>query len=89
MSKVTSIRLDDELVARLDQLAASLDRPRAWLIEQAILRYVDEEARHIAAIGEALAEYQSGQSVLRPHAEVMERIAGKIRARAACEDPLA
>ena len=82
MPKVTSVRLSDELFAKLDRLAASLDRLRTWLIEQAILRYVDEEAGHVAAISEALAEYQTGKATLKPHAEVMEQLGAKIRARA-------
>ena len=67
-------------MAKLDLLATSLDRPRAWLIEQAITRYVDEEAGHVAAISEALAEYQEGKAALKPHAEVMEQLEEKIRA---------
>jgi predicted transcriptional regulator len=43
MSRVTSIRLSDELAGWLDELAVAVDRSRAWLIEQAIARYVEEE----------------------------------------------
>src|SRR5438552_3379730 len=43
MSKVISIRLNDELAGRLDQLASSVERPRARLIEQAIIRYINPE----------------------------------------------
>lgn len=89
VSKVTSIRLSDDLAARLDQLATALDRPRAWVIEQAIVRYVDEETWHVAAIGDALAEYRSGKSGLKPHGEVMEQLGEKIRTRAGRESPLA
>lgn len=89
MSKVTSVRLTDDLVAKLDRLAASLDRPRAWLIEQAIARYVDEEAWQVAAIGEALAEYRSGPTGLKPHSDVIEQLGKRIRARVAGESPLA
>lgn len=79
MSKVTSIRLSDELVSRLDQLATALDRPRAWLIEQAIARYVQEEAWQIAAITDALTAYRKGGAALRPHDQVMARLEAKIR----------
>lgn len=81
MSRVTSIRLSDALAGRLDQLAAALDRPKSWLIEQAIVRYVEEEAWQVAAIAEALAEYESGEATLIPHDEVMEQLSAKIRAR--------
>jgi predicted transcriptional regulator len=89
VSKVTSVRLSEDLITKLDRLAASLDRPRAWLIEQAIAHYVDEEAWHVEAISEALAEYQKGKSALKPHAEVVAQLGEKIRARAASENPLA
>ncbi len=89
MSRVTSIRLSDELATRLDQLAASLDRPRAWLIEQAIARYVEEEAWQMAAIAEALSAYRRGGAVLHPHDTVMERLAAKVRATTHDADSLA
>jgi predicted transcriptional regulator len=80
MARVTSVRLDDDLAARLDQLAASLDRPRAWLIEQAITRYVEEESWQVAAVEEAFAEYQAGRARLSPHEEVMNQMDEKLRA---------
>jgi predicted transcriptional regulator len=78
MSKVTSIRLSDELADRLAHLAAALDRPRSWLIEQAVARYVEQEAFEVAAISEALAAYRRGGASLHPHDEVMARIEAKI-----------
>ena len=87
MTRVTSVRLSEELVARLDQLAASIDRPRAWLIEQAIARYVEQEAWQVSAISDALAEYRAGSAITRPHDEVMDRLEARIRAHDA--DPLA
>jgi predicted transcriptional regulator len=89
MSKVTSIRLSDELVGQLDQLAAALDRSRAWLIEQAIERYVEEEAWQVAAISDALAAYRKGDAALYPHDAVMERLGAKIRAASDDADSLA
>jgi predicted transcriptional regulator len=89
MTRVTSIRLSDDLAGRLDQLAATLDRPRTWLIEQAVARYVDEEAWQIAAIAEALAEYRRGGATLSPHDELMGRLEARIRATTGDADPLA
>ena len=89
MSRVTSIRLSEELAGRLDQLAVALDRPRSWVIEQAIARYVEEEAWQISAITEALGVYQRGEATLLPHDEVMARLEAKIRARADDAHPLA
>ena len=82
MSRATSIRLSDDLIGKLDELAASVDRSRAWVIEQAITRYVAEEAWQVAAIKSALNDYRSGGSSLKPHGAVMAEVDEKIRARA-------
>ena len=79
MTKVTSVRLDDELVSKLDQLAVALDRPRAWLIEQAIANYIEEQAWQVRAIEEALDGYRSGSASVAPHDQAMERLAAKLR----------
>jgi predicted transcriptional regulator len=88
MTKVTSIRLSDEMAAKLDHLAAAVDRPRAWLIEQAIARYVEEEAWQIAAIVEAVTSYRAGTTKLVPHEDVMRRLDEKIQARLGDADTL-
>jgi predicted transcriptional regulator len=89
MAHMTSIELCDELAARLDQLAASLDRPRSWVIEQAIVRYVEEEALQAAAITEALEAYERGEDEPRPHEEVMARLEARIRAKVGDAPPVA
>ena len=81
MSKVTSVRIDDDVAAKLDQLAASTDRTKTWLIDQALRRYVEEEAWQVQAIKEALDDYRSGDAELVPHEQVMERLEAKIRAK--------
>lgn len=81
MSKITSIRLNDDIVADLDRLSVALDRPKSWLIEQAITDYVAEQAWQVQAISEALEAYQRGEEKLTPHDEVMDRIEARIRAR--------
>jgi len=89
MAKLTSVRLSDELAGRLDQLAGALDRPRSRVIEQAIARYVDEEAWQIAVIAEALDEYRAGGATLVPHERVMKELRDQIQARLGDADPLA
>ena len=41
--KATSVRLDDETLARVGQMAEVMDRPRAWLMAEAIKQYVARE----------------------------------------------
>jgi predicted transcriptional regulator len=81
MTKVTSVRLEDELADKLDRLADSMDRPKAWLIEQAIKSYVDEQSWQVRAIREAMEEYRTGKAESVPHEQVMERLEAKIRAK--------
>jgi predicted transcriptional regulator len=89
MTRTTSVRLSEELFRRLDELSGAVDRPRAWLIEQAIARYLNEEAWQVAAIAEALDEYRGGKAVLIPHDQVMEELRGQIGAASVDADPLA
>ena len=81
MARITSVRLQDELSERLDALATSLDRPKAWIIEQAIRSYVDEQSWQVKAIEDALKDYQSGRVPVVPHEVVMERLEEKIKAK--------
>lgn len=81
MAKVTSVRLEDELSSKLDALATSLDRPRAWVIEQAIKSYVEEQAWQVGTVSEALDEYRSGRAQLVPHEQVMGELEARIRAK--------
>ena len=74
MPQVASVQLADELVAQLDQLASAVDRSRGWLIEQAIRRYLAEEAWQLAAIRSALDDARSGLADTVAHDEVMARL---------------
>lgn len=74
MARITSIRLEDETTEQLDALARSMDRPKAWLIDQAIKSYIAEQSWQVAAIKEALEDYRSGGAELEPHEAVMEEM---------------
>jgi predicted transcriptional regulator len=81
MTKRASVRLDDDLANKLDALAAAMDRPKAWLIEQAIKSYVEEQSWQVLAIREAMEDYRSGNAELVPHEQVMERLEAKINTK--------
>ena len=88
MTKVTSIRLSDETMEKLDKLAAAMERPRSWVIERAITEYVEDNAWQIQQIREALDDYRAGTATLIPHEEVMEHIDEMIRAKLGDADTL-
>lgn len=53
MSTMT-LRLDDDTQARLDALAKSTDRSKAWLATEALRSYLDNNEWQIGAIREAV-----------------------------------
>lgn len=71
MAKVTTVRLDDELSERVDALADAMDRPKSWVIEQAISSYVTEQSWQVQQIKEALADYETGHANLVSHEDVV------------------
>lgn len=62
-SAVITARLDEEALARLDELAALLDRSRAWIVAKAVQRYVDEELEFRAFIQQGVDEADRGELI--------------------------
>ena len=71
MSKTTpmSIRLEAELSEQVAQIAASLDRPKSWVVEQAVRDFLAVREWQLAAIDEGLGQADAGQLV--PHEDVV------------------
>ena len=61
--KVTSVRLDDETLKRVGSIAEAMDRPRAWLMGEAIKQYVAREEWAIYEIEKAVKAADDGQLV--------------------------
>ena len=60
-----SVRLEPALQEKLGALATALDRPRSWVIEQAVAAYVEQQAWQLAAIDAGIAAADAGRVV--PH----------------------
>ncbi|MEQ1887984.1 MAG: CopG family ribbon-helix-helix protein [Alphaproteobacteria bacterium] len=58
-----SIRLQPKLNDQLAALAASFDRPKSWVIEQAIRDYLAVQMWQLAAIEEGIAAADAGRVV--------------------------
>ncbi|WP_213982676.1 ribbon-helix-helix protein, CopG family [Sphingomonas sp. dw_22] len=71
MSKpiVITSRIDSELTQALDKLAARLKRSRAWVVEQAVARYVEEESEFWAFIQEGVDAADRGELVSQEEME--------------------
>lgn len=73
---VTSVRLPDELQARLEETAERLRRSKGWVISEALAEYVEKEERAVERLGRtkiALEQVEAGQIV--DGDEVMQWIA--------------
>ncbi len=62
MTQSVSIRLDDEVLNKLDKLTKATERSRAWLMAHAVEQYVEHEAWQIEAIQNTLDKIRSGKS---------------------------
>jgi predicted transcriptional regulator len=70
--KTISFRADAEKIAALDSLAAAQDRPRSYLINEAINHYLELHAYQDALVRRGLDEVRQGRVV--SHEEVLKRI---------------
>jgi len=70
-SAVITARVDPALVARLDTLAAKLERSRAWVVSRAISRYVEEELEFLAFVQVGIDDLEAGRT--HPQEEVEAR----------------
>jgi predicted transcriptional regulator len=67
-TRVVTAHLPTDLAERLDDLAERLDRPKGWVVKEAVASYVAlEEQRHRLTL-EALADVDAGRML--EHAEV-------------------
>lgn len=80
MTAAFTIRLDDEMLAKLDALAADTDRSRSWIAAKAIESYVELNAWQIARIKEGVAEADRGEFATP---DEVEAVFSKYRIRAA------
>ncbi|MDQ2996773.1 MAG: ribbon-helix-helix protein, CopG family [Chloroflexota bacterium] len=64
MSTVTlSTRVPEALRNEVDALASALRRDRAWIVEDAVRRYLTEESQFISAVAAGRAAIVAGQFV--------------------------
>jgi len=61
----------DTLLQQVDGIAESLNRPRSWIINQALERFVAYEEWYIQEVESGLAELKSGE--IAADKEVVDR----------------
>ena len=65
-----AFRVPPKKAAALEKLAQSTERPKAWLLEQALDEYLLEQAWQIEAIEKGIADVEAGRTI--PHERVRE-----------------
>ena len=77
--RTISFRALAEKIAALDSLAAAQDRPRSYLINEAITNYIELQAYQDALVRKGMEEMRKGRTV--SHDEVVKRLRKTGRAR--------
>ena len=78
-TRVVTAHLPTDLADKLDGLAQRLDRPKGWIVKEAIASYLAlEEKRHRLTL-EALADVEAGRTL--DHAEIEAWAAGLDKAK--------
>lgn len=62
MSNIT-IRTNDEIAEQLASLAKAMDRPKNWVVEDALKQYIAEQAWQIEGIKKAQKSLDEGKGV--------------------------
>ncbi len=70
--KTISFRANAETIEQLDDLAASQDRSRSYLINEAISNYIEIHTYHDSLVRQGLVEMRKGRVV--SHEEVLKRL---------------
>jgi predicted transcriptional regulator len=74
-----TVRLPEEVAARLEALARSTDRTKAYLASRAIEEYVSLHEWQVSAIVQGVAEADSADASFLDHDEVESRLAQRVR----------
>ncbi len=72
-TRVVTAHLPATMAEALDELAYRTDRPRGWLVKEAVGAYLADEAEKDRLIRIALAELDAGAQTI-PHEEVVKEL---------------
>ena len=67
--RVVTANLPLDLVSRMDEIAARIDRSKSWIVHQAVGEWVAEEQRRYELTLEALKSVDEGRTI--PHEEIV------------------
>lgn len=62
-TRVLTAHVPVELAERIDERAKRIDRPRGWIVKQALAAWIDDEDERDRLTREAMADVRAGQFV--------------------------
>ena len=74
MQTTISTRFDADTLTRLDEIAATMGRPRSTLIKEAVSRHLDYLAWYGGEVQKGLDDAATGR--VKSHAQVKDRVRG-------------
>ena len=75
MQPVTTVRFNPEIRERLDKMAERMDRPRAWIIKEAVAQYLERETWYLAEVQKGIDDMEAGREI--SHDEMAARLKAK------------
>jgi len=77
--RVVTVKLPDDLVSRLDEIAKRIDRSKSWIVRQALSEWLADEQQRYKLTLEGLRDIDAGATFTQE--EVEQYMAGKRRER--------
>ena len=75
MQSATTVRLDPKTRKQLDKMAKLMDRPRAWIIKEAVAQYLERETWYLAEVQKGMDDLEASREI--SHDEVATRLKAK------------
>jgi predicted transcriptional regulator len=75
MQQATTVRFDAEIRDQLDKMAEQMDRPRAWIIKEAVAQYLERETWFLAEVQKGIDDMEAGREI--SHDEMAARLTAK------------
>ena len=59
--KTTTVRIEENMLERIDTLASTLNRPRSWVIKQAIENFIEYEEWFVKEVNAGIKEVEQNK----------------------------
>lgn len=76
MQPATTVRFDPEMREQLDKMAEQIDRPRAWIIKEAVAQYLERESWYLAEIQKGIDDMEAGREITHEEMGAQLRVRG-------------